>query len=151
LELAVPIRFACDHCGGVLSIARRKAYALVECPKCGCKQVVPSENRGEPAAKEKIANGHADASTAVPVAGAEKPAAERPLFERKDIEALLANSAKSVPAPAAAVADAILGVELVAEGGDVLLRRSQLVPALVLAVLAALFVFGLGFLVGRYA
>jgi phage FluMu protein Com len=154
LELTVPIRFPCDHCGGVLSIARRKAYALVDCPKCGCKQVVPSESRRLAAEKAQIAHAASDASDTPPVAVAEapKPPADRPLFERKELEDLLTSGLKSPKSlPPVAGGDAVQGVELVAEGSDILLHRRQLTLAIVLAILAALFVFGLGLLVGRFA
>ena len=43
----MPIRFRCPTCTGLMSIARRKANAVVTCPKCGEQVVVPAT---EPAA-----------------------------------------------------------------------------------------------------
>jgi hypothetical protein len=44
----MPIRFACEQCAQLLSIARRKAGTSIECPKCGHLQMVPDEQNGEP-------------------------------------------------------------------------------------------------------
>jgi phage FluMu protein Com len=116
----MPIRFQCDRCEGVLSIARRKAYALIDCPKCGCKQVVPAESRlPHPSGKadnlDELESDdiQAETSTAVAVVIApkviettkfkdrakesttqEQPFRDRPLFERADIENLLSNETK---------------------------------------------------------
>jgi phage FluMu protein Com len=39
----MPIRFRCDYCGQLLSIASRKAGSTVHCPKCQHENVVPKE------------------------------------------------------------------------------------------------------------
>lgn len=52
----MPIRFPCQECGRLLSIARRKAGATIECPKCGYAQVVP-EIRSEPDASAAASPG----------------------------------------------------------------------------------------------
>src|SRR5262245_17890357 len=41
LGVLMPIRFRCTACGGVLSIARRKAGSSILCPKCAVGVVVP--------------------------------------------------------------------------------------------------------------
>lgn len=77
----MPIRFRCPTCTGLMSISRRKANAVVSCPKCGEQVIVPET---EPAAVG-AANG--------PPA----PADDRPLFERPDFDSLLTRA--GVPAP----------------------------------------------------
>jgi hypothetical protein len=167
LEPTVPIKFACDHCGGVLSIARRKAYALIDCPKCGCKQVVPSESRISQDDVRVVKSKAPDASSAVAVMEAPpviRPipgtatAVERPLFERDDIENLLSDEAKKTAKPAVVVpaisatpsiADMAAGVELLAERGTLLLRKKQLVIAIALVILLILIAFGLGIMFGK--
>lgn len=166
----MPIKFACDHCGGVLSIARRKAYALIDCPKCGCKQVVPSESRISQDDVRVVKSKAPDASSAVavmeappvirPIPGS-TAAGERPLFERDDIENLLSDEAKKTVVPAVVVpailatpststtADIAAGVELLAERGTLLVRKKQLVIAIALVVLLVLIAFGLGFMAGK--
>ncbi|MBN1590117.1 MAG: hypothetical protein JW888_11425 [Pirellulales bacterium] len=37
----MPIRFACQACGRLLSTARRKRGTSIDCPKCGHAQIVP--------------------------------------------------------------------------------------------------------------
>jgi phage FluMu protein Com len=39
----MPIRFRCDYCGQLLSIAARKAGATIHCPKCQHDNTVPTE------------------------------------------------------------------------------------------------------------
>lgn len=68
----MPIKFRCPTCIGLMSIARRKANAVVTCPKCGEQVVVPAT---EPVAIGS-SNGHAVAE-------------DRPLFERPDFDSLL--------------------------------------------------------------
>ena len=38
----MPIRFRCVYCDKLLGIARRKAGAVVSCPHCGEKLIVPT-------------------------------------------------------------------------------------------------------------
>jgi phage FluMu protein Com len=40
----MPIRFRCDYCGQLLSIASRKAGSAVRCPKCRHENSVPTES-----------------------------------------------------------------------------------------------------------
>ncbi len=47
----MPIRFPCQACGRLLSIAQRKIGASIDCPKCGHTQIVPdpkAEHQGIP-------------------------------------------------------------------------------------------------------
>jgi hypothetical protein len=152
LETAVPITFPCDRCAGTLSIAKRKAYALIDCPKCGCKQVVPGESRPG----RLTANG--------------TPLPEPPLFERADFENLLGPTLKKAadptasapivtvpeslrpapaPAPAAtatlpfAPAPAPRPLDLIP------LRRVHLILAAVLVAVLLVLTFGVGVLVGK--
>ena len=76
----MPIRFRCPTCTGLMSIARRKASAVVTCPKCGEQVVVPAT---EPAAVG-AGNGHAVAE-------------DRPLFERSDFDSLLERVGVAAP------------------------------------------------------
>ena len=39
----MPVRFACEHCGQVLSVTRRKIGARAKCPKCKGVITVPTE------------------------------------------------------------------------------------------------------------
>lgn len=160
----MPIQFACDHCGGTLSIARRKAYSLVDCPKCGCKQVVPAESRRNGAAKPA-------AVVAQGVTAPDRPAAGKdlPLFERADFENLLdpaknrlpEQAVKPKPDPVPVVKPApeadpnrelhelATGVELMDRGGRVSLHRNHLILAAVLVLVLIGLAFTLGFIVAR--
>jgi hypothetical protein len=162
----VPIQFACDHCGGTLSIARRKAYSLIDCPKCGCKQVVPCESR--------TSGSHAKVSVAAQagVTTAERSVAVKdlPLFERPDFENLLepaknrlSESAKPKPFETKAVdpvtvpvedpnrelRELATGVELMNRAGHVSLHRHHLILAAVLVLVLIGLAFTLGFIVAR--
>ncbi|HMP03642.1 MAG TPA: hypothetical protein PKD86_02515 [Gemmatales bacterium] len=68
----MPIKFRCGACDQLLGIARRKAGAVVDCPTCGAKTVVPRPREG--------------ASPAVPPP--KGPALS--LLERVDVDKLLA-------------------------------------------------------------
>jgi phage FluMu protein Com len=183
LELPVPIRFACDRCGGVLSIARRKAYALIDCPKCGCKQVVPSESRIE--AEEKILQAVAkraersqsmtqslkqklkEPNTVSVEVGIppNKSNKETPLFERDDVENLLKQptippkkietgptiSPSNRTTDNSSTAELAAGVELIAEGGQISIRKSQLIMAIAAVIVALIFAFAIGFIFGRFS
>lgn len=56
------IRFYCQRCGQLLSIASRKAGTIIECPKCSAGQEVPSQEAADAAM-----------SLAAASEGAEKP------------------------------------------------------------------------------
>ena len=45
----MPIRFYCQRCRQLLSIATRKSGTEIECPKCGLPQQVPSEEAAQAA------------------------------------------------------------------------------------------------------
>jgi DNA-directed RNA polymerase subunit RPC12/RpoP len=48
----MPIKFRCGQCDQLLGIARRKAGAVVDCPTCGAKTIVPRpRENGEPPPK----------------------------------------------------------------------------------------------------
>lgn len=163
----MPIQFACDHCGGTLSIAKRKAYSLIDCPKCGCKQVVPAESRSNGAAKNVAAAAHGSVKTV------ERSTAVKdlPLFERPDFENLLepvknritepaaqtkpVEAVTIVPVPAAPadpnreLRDLANGVELMDRGGRITLYRHHLLLAAVLVLVLIGLSFTLGFIVAR--
>lgn len=71
----MPIRFNCPHCARRLAAARRKGGTEVRCPLCGLPATVP-------------AGPAADGVAAVEP----PPAADRPLFETADVDALLGPS-----------------------------------------------------------
>jgi phage FluMu protein Com len=163
---SVPIQFACDHCGGTLSIAKRKAYSLIDCPKCGCKQVVPAESRGNGTAKNVATTAQGSVKTI------ERSAAVKdlPLFEREDFENLLEPAKNRLPEPAKTkpveaitvvpvtaapvdpnreLRDLASGVELMDRGGRVTLHRNHLILAAVLVLVLIGLAFTLGFIVAR--
>jgi DNA-directed RNA polymerase subunit RPC12/RpoP len=79
----MPIRFRCVYCEKLLGIARRKSGAIVDCPHCGEKLIVPTPDPSDEtaaAADEFKATDEVKALAAAP--GAQ-------LFERSDFEALL--------------------------------------------------------------
>jgi DNA-directed RNA polymerase subunit RPC12/RpoP len=85
-ELAMPIRFRCVYCDKLLGIGRRKAGAIVNCPHCGEKLIVPTpepeDATSEPHDLLEAAREEAEERA---LAGADGPQ----LFERSDFEALL--------------------------------------------------------------
>ena len=144
----MPITFPCDRCTGTLSIATRKAYALIDCPKCGCKQVVPGESRAGRA--NATANG--------------TPVAEPPLFERADFENLLTPAVKKTAAPPETPATAPIvtvpeSLRPATPGATtpsprrsndaVVLRRVHLILAAVLVAVLLALTFGVGVMVGK--
>ena len=78
----MPIRFRCVYCDKLLGISRRKAGAVVGCPKCGEKLVVPAPGPGDgedladerPSPTPRAAGSDAQAGT---------------VFERSDFDELL--------------------------------------------------------------
>lgn len=163
----MPIQFACDHCGGTLSIAKRKAYSLIDCPKCGCKQVVPAESRGNGTAK-KVA---VAAQSSVKTPDRSTAVKDLPLFERDDFENLLdpaknrlpdsgtkpksVETVTAVPVPVAPadpnreLHDLAAGVELMDRDGRISLHRNHLILAAVLVLVLIGLSFTLGFIVAR--
>jgi phage FluMu protein Com len=91
----MPIRFRCVYCNQLLSIARRKAGAIVRCTKCEGQIIVPDAN---PAATELAGDEPPKLR-----GGAKRPSDAGSLFERDDFEAILEPYQK--PAMPAAVAD----------------------------------------------
>lgn len=77
----MPIRFRCVYCDKLLGIARRKAGAVVSCPHCGEKLIVPSPEP-DAAADEEAIKGTDDDKALAATAGPQ-------LFERADFESLL--------------------------------------------------------------
>lgn len=45
----MPLRFRCEHCQQLLSVGSKKAGAVVSCPKCQHKLIVPGEESDAPA------------------------------------------------------------------------------------------------------
>ena len=161
----MPIQFACDHCGGTLSIAKRKAYSLIDCPKCGCKQVVPAESRANGSAKSVAIAAQAGVKTIDRAAAVKDlPLFERPDFENllepaknrlpepktKPVEPVVVSPAPAVPAdPNRELRDLATGVELMNRGGRISLHRNHLILAAILVLVLIGLSFMLGFIVAR--
>jgi DNA-directed RNA polymerase subunit RPC12/RpoP len=80
----MPIRFRCVYCEKLLGIARRKAGAVVNCPHCGEKLIVPTPEEGAeaPGTQDEGTRGTEEEQALAPAGGPQ-------LFERSDFEALL--------------------------------------------------------------
>lgn len=85
-ETAMPIRFRCVYCDKLLGIARRKAGAVVNCPHCSEKLIVPTPEPevGAVAPSEDELKGTDEAEVDVPAGGGAVK-----LFEQNDFDALL--------------------------------------------------------------
>lgn len=77
----MPIRFRCVYCDKLLGIARRKAGAVVNCPHCSEKLIVPTPDAADNEGTEE-AKGTADERALENTAGPQ-------LFERSDFDQLL--------------------------------------------------------------
>jgi len=155
----MPIRFRCVYCDKLLGIAHRKAGAIVNCPHCSEKLIVPTP---EPQTEAK---GTDEDQALEATAGPQ-------LFERSDFEALLQpeptfrsgedepipSTAPSrpmataaplpyVPQPYAPPAPAPLPAPLQPPG--FFLSSSKLTWLSVAAVVLLAMAFGLGIVVGR--
>jgi len=75
----MPIRFRCVYCDKLLGIGRRKAGAVVNCPHCGEKLIVPTPESEGPA--------FSPPAPEAPVPSTEDAAAR--LFEQDDFDVLL--------------------------------------------------------------
>jgi len=75
----MPIRFRCVYCDKLLGIAHRKAGAVVNCPHCSEKLIVPTP---EPTGGTDEAKGTEEEKAFDPAAGPQ-------LFERSDFDHLL--------------------------------------------------------------
>ncbi len=133
----MPIRFRCAYCNQLMGIARRKAGAVVRCPKCAGEIIVPMPEIGSPP----------EADDADGPLGPEK--FDDPEFERKfqDIDA---NTAKDLP-----TAPPEKRKRVVPEPATVPTRRGiflsigmMFLSIIVIVVLLAL-VFILGVMIGR--
>ncbi len=83
----MPIQFRCGNCRQLLGIARRKAGAVVACPTCGGKTIVPRTGDAAGAEEGK------DAKKGAAQAGGKKNHAQYSLLERVDVEKLLSTPA----------------------------------------------------------
>ncbi len=157
-DLAMPIRFRCQHCHQLMGIARRKAGTEVQCPTCRHNTLVPKEDEvaAEPAPR-----------AAVQAAGAGK---SEPLFERSDFDEVLRGTeappriarpapkkdlgglrpaeAASVPAPAGPSPLSLPAASLSPNG--IFLTSNQATLFAVAAIILLAVAFGVGLLVGRY-
>lgn len=81
----MPIRFRCVYCEKLLGIARRKAGAVVNCPHCNEKLIVPTPEPGaaSEADDEPVGTEEEDALAAAAAASKMK------LFEHHDFDAML--------------------------------------------------------------
>jgi hypothetical protein len=107
----MPIQFRCPHCTRLLGVARRKAGAQVRCPRCGRPATVPGgpgsgpfdgldDDPGPARAVEPAARPGWVPSPQPAGAVAEhpaRPAADRPLFEADDLDAILGVQPESRP------------------------------------------------------
>jgi DNA-directed RNA polymerase subunit RPC12/RpoP len=78
----MPIRFRCVYCDKLLGIARRKAGAVVNCPHCSEKLIVPTPEPGSENEGTEEAKGTAEVKVLENTAGPQ-------LFERSDFDHLL--------------------------------------------------------------
>jgi phage FluMu protein Com len=170
----MPIRFRCVYCDRLLGISRRKAGAIVGCPHCKEKLIVPTPSPEEQAAAEDEKETNEDPALAH--AKGDGPQ----LFERDDIEALLqpkpayradpaaAPKARPAVAGAAPVAEAVALEPYVPQmvapppkpaqplfesappGGGIVLSPSRATWLAVAAVVLLAVAFGVGLLVGRF-
>ncbi len=166
----MPIRFRCVYCDKLLGIARRKAGAVVNCPHCSEKLIVPTPEPDDNEGTEE-ARGTAQDKALEATAGPQ-------LFERSDFDNLLqpeptfrsgedepiASTAPSrasqlppqpipyVPQPHPGqqpVAAAPLPMPIPAQQPGFFLSSSRLTWLSVAAVVLLAAAFGLGLIVGR--
>jgi len=133
----MPIRFSCEVCRTPLAVATRKAGAEVNCPKCQAKIVVPAATAavGAPAMGPSI-----EPPDAPPIPG--EPGSEEPDWS-KIVEAV------EIPRSAIVSAGMRAPVEVEVDRDQISIpRRLIYVQAGVFAG-ALLFVFVIGYLVGR--
>jgi len=167
----MPIRFRCVYCDRLLGISRRKAGAIVSCPQCKEKLIVPTPGPEDPAAAEDDKETNEDPA----LAPAKREGAQ--LFERDDIDALLqpkpayrveAPKARPAAAGAAPVAEAVALEPYVPQmvapppkpaqplfetappGAGIVLSPSRATWLAVAAVVLLAVAFGAGLLVGRF-
>jgi hypothetical protein len=141
---AMPIRFRCAFCNQLMGIAHRKAGAVVSCPKCQGKVIVPSP----------------DTLAAPPAVNGPKPTAPEPgpvkgprLFEHSDFENILAPNPMIPKAPASLPELGDIDVEPLGSpellGPGILLSPNKLTAISVAIVILLGLAFFLGMLVGR--
>ncbi|MBN2477437.1 MAG: hypothetical protein JXB62_22720 [Pirellulales bacterium] len=146
----MPIRFHCKRCHQLLGIATRKAGSVVECPKCGISQVVPSEEAAAAAmAMDHFAKTHETVETPADlVVYDDQPSAiETP--PAPTAEKVAAATSEPTPPSKPPARTALQEPGEPVPGGMILFpRRSFYVQGVLLLVLAAVF-FGAGYLIGR--
>jgi phage FluMu protein Com len=161
-DVAMPIRFRCEHCHQLMGIARRKAGTEVQCPTCRTSVLVPVEDQ-VPAAAASQPHAVLKSSEPAPI----KPAP--PMFERSEIDALLRvpEAAPRIGRSAQKKGDAVRAyshdVEPLGPANSAASIPSSVLPppgiylssnrATLLAVAGVILValaFGAGLLVGRY-
>ncbi|MBN2293966.1 MAG: hypothetical protein JXM70_16180 [Pirellulales bacterium] len=133
------IRFYCQRCGQLLSIASRKAGTYIDCPKCAANQEVPSQEAGDAAISLAMAS---KVEKKAPDASAKKPEETRKA-EDDFPEAVIT----APPLHVAPYADK----EIHVPAGDdyiVLPRRTIYLQGL-LFVIVAILSLGMGILIGR--
>ena len=148
----MPIRFRCVYCNQLLSIARRKAGAIVRCTKCEGQIIEPDAN---PAATELDGDEPPKLR-----GGAKRPSDAGALFERDDFEKFLEPYQK--PAMPAALADAPAPLtpressalhtskpSPAPAAATIALTRKQIAVAFVLIVLGLGLTFALGLWLGK--
>ena len=82
----MPIRFRCVYCDKLLGIARRKAGAVVDCPHCAEKLIVPTP---EPEVEAERFSAHEKGAEEAAGVGATSDGAKMNLFEHGDFDALM--------------------------------------------------------------
>lgn len=141
------IRFACQRCGKLLGIASRKAGSEIDCPRCGFRQVVPTEE----AAAAALALGHSTPTREVVEDASDVMVYDdQPAVVETPRRPLPEASSRKVPSDFRRAAS-----EDAPEAGDpvprgmILFRRRTLYVQAVLFVLLAAVAFGSGYFMGR--
>lgn len=80
------IRFRCEHCEQLLSIATRQAGKTVPCPTCGAELVVPVEDEAAEPAEEREAPASQPETTGHPVAEPPEFSLRRPQTELEEMD-----------------------------------------------------------------
>lgn len=133
------IRFLCRECGQLLSIGRRKAGTVIECPKCAAVQVVPGEDTARAGGGQAVSLPSQDGSVAEVATEKEEPgewatSAAPPIVPERTF-------GPPPPSPS--------DVSRSPPDEWILFRRSTIYVQGVLFVLVALVSLGLGVAIGR--
>lgn len=145
----MPIRFNCKRCHQLLGIAGRKAGNEIECPKCGCSQVVPNQEAALAAmAMDQYARNHeADEGTSSLMVYDDQPAPIEAPRSARPPEAAASTATSTGAAPSAARPEAERGRPV--PSGMILYSRRTLYVQGALLLIFFTVGFGSGYLIGR--